>query len=781
MVQRRTTPRRVGVPRAASAAARAPAKANALAKAAPRRSQRHSAAPPLEPLEPEPEPELVPESDAESSGGNDGAAEGDTDHEDGEREPAGELLEGDARLFLEALARDAKRKAPPQTFELPYSASEIANLEARPLVYRPPHYGKITKCVFVSKPAPPAALLPVLKCNCVAETKQVTTKRETQIATTKALLANGGKRWLRGPAKKAGDVAVALLCGENCYNRMLFISCSEDTCSAPDPALCSNRAIKRREVKSMRVEHIPGPGFGLVANELIRAGEFVIEYVGEVIDDEECERRMIQYRDRGETHFYMLELDKDTVIDARYRSNESRFINHSCDPNCMTQKWNVGGVLRIGIFARRSIQPDEEITIDYNFSHFGEAVDCKCGSAACTGTIGRKRSAPKLVKGVAAAAKAPHEQLEAQELVPPEIQRPVPVSSLVLLKTAQLDTEWLDTYGFKKRRLFLSHYAKPVAKRAKTAAEPVDGASTDASGQTSSAASSSSSSPVSEWSSTDDDADARAVAAQEAPERAPPTSSWYARMQAGEHLPEMRALHSYICGGKADWSADLAALATKLPKATTSSAARAKPPAAPKASARPAAATPAVRAASAAQLARFNPKRLSLLAARERLFADLVAFASGASKWNARVPSSRSVDPNRITRFIQQTQKSVRYSGKNLNDLNEDACHRCGLSGELICCDGCPAAFHLNCTNLQTLPPAKEHWFCSECTHPRKQADERAARRQSRALSTAAAPPVPSPKRLFFSTAQQHEEVAKKKHRKRAKLPHRLPVTSDCE
>lgn len=50
----------------------------------------------------------------------------------------------------------------------------------------------------------------------------------------------------------------------------------------------------------MRVEHIPGPGFGLFSNESIRAGDFVIEYVGEVIDDEECERRMIQDRDRGE-------------------------------------------------------------------------------------------------------------------------------------------------------------------------------------------------------------------------------------------------------------------------------------------------------------------------------------------------------------------------------------------------------------------------------------------------------------------------------------------------
>jgi SET domain-containing protein len=35
----------------------------------------------------------------------------------------------------------------------------------------------------------------------------------------------------------------------------------------------------------------------------------------------------------------MLELEKDVVIDARHRSNESRFINHSCDPNSAIQKW----------------------------------------------------------------------------------------------------------------------------------------------------------------------------------------------------------------------------------------------------------------------------------------------------------------------------------------------------------------------------------------------------------------------------------------------------------
>lgn len=99
----------------------------------------------------------------------------------------------------------------------------------------------------MSKPAPPADL-PVLKCHCFAETKQATTKRETQIASTKALLQNNGKRRLR-PSKSKSTDAAPLLCGENCHNRMLFISCSEDTCSAPDPSMCSNRAIKRREVK----------------------------------------------------------------------------------------------------------------------------------------------------------------------------------------------------------------------------------------------------------------------------------------------------------------------------------------------------------------------------------------------------------------------------------------------------------------------------------------------------------------------------------------------------
>jgi hypothetical protein len=98
----------------------------------------------------------------------------------------------------------------------------------------------------------------------------------------------------------------------------------------------------------------------------------------------------------------------------------------------------VDGIQRVGIFARRNILPSEEITIDYNFSHFGEAVECKCGSTACTGKIGRKRS--EVPSFLTVSSLSTRKRNEALEAPPPEIKRPVHVSSLALLKSAQV---WL--------------------------------------------------------------------------------------------------------------------------------------------------------------------------------------------------------------------------------------------------------------------------------------------------------------------------------------------------
>lgn len=51
-----------------------------------------------------------------------------------------------------------------------------------------------------------------------------------------------------------------------------------------------------------------------------------------------------------------------------------RFINHSCDPNCETQKWVVRGQLAIGLFTQRDVKAGEELTFDYNFERYGDKV-----------------------------------------------------------------------------------------------------------------------------------------------------------------------------------------------------------------------------------------------------------------------------------------------------------------------------------------------------------------------------------------------------------------------
>ena len=47
---------------------------------------------------------------------------------------------------------------------------------------------------------------------------------------------------------------------------------------------------------------------------------------------------------------------RSRVIDAGPSGNLSRFANHSCDPNLRTEKWNIIGDQRVGLFATRDIE-----------------------------------------------------------------------------------------------------------------------------------------------------------------------------------------------------------------------------------------------------------------------------------------------------------------------------------------------------------------------------------------------------------------------------------------
>lgn len=77
------------------------------------------------------------------------------------------------------------------------------------------------------------------------------------------------------------------------------------------------------------------------------------------------------------------------VIDPTFVGNIARLINHSCDPNCETQKWNVLGEVCVGIFALKDIKENEELSFDYQFDFFKTPfTKCYCGTAKCKGYLG---------------------------------------------------------------------------------------------------------------------------------------------------------------------------------------------------------------------------------------------------------------------------------------------------------------------------------------------------------------------------------------------------------
>ena len=138
--------------------------------------------------------------------------------------------------------------------------------------------------------------------------------------------------------------------------------------------------------------HTGSRGWGLKATHDVKAGDFVVEYVGEILDTTMCRERLKKAHETNTSNFYMLTLDAGLVIDASQKSNHARFINHSCAPNCETQKWtDMRGETRIGIFAKGDIPAGVEITFDYQLDSLGnEKKRCLCGSKNCSGFLGLK-------------------------------------------------------------------------------------------------------------------------------------------------------------------------------------------------------------------------------------------------------------------------------------------------------------------------------------------------------------------------------------------------------
>ena len=130
-------------------------------------------------------------------------------------------------------------------------------------------------------------------------------------------------------------------------------------------------------------------GKGLFALRAFRAGETIMEYIGEIISWKEALRRH-PHDPSDPNHTFYFHIDDEHVIDGAHGGNSARWINHSCDGNCEADERDG----RVFIVARRRIKVGDELSYDYGLvidqrytPKLKAEYPCWCGSKNCRGTL----------------------------------------------------------------------------------------------------------------------------------------------------------------------------------------------------------------------------------------------------------------------------------------------------------------------------------------------------------------------------------------------------------
>lgn len=182
---------------------------------------------------------------------------------------------------------------------------------------------------------------------------------------------------------------IACLENSDCINRLTLIECDDDNCNCGEN--CQNQRFQKHQFADITVFSTDKKGFGIRADQELVTNDFIIEYIGEILDEAELHQRLIEYDNKKLKHFYFMMLQNNEFIDATQKGSIARFINHSCNPNAYVNKWIVNGKLKMGIFAKRTIEKGEEITFNYNVDRYGATPQkCYCGESNCVGILGGK-------------------------------------------------------------------------------------------------------------------------------------------------------------------------------------------------------------------------------------------------------------------------------------------------------------------------------------------------------------------------------------------------------
>ena len=155
------------------------------------------------------------------------------------------------------------------------------------------------------------------------------------------------------------------------------------------PASPSKPAAPAADGRRIQTRRSGVHGKGVFAVQDLAEGETLIEYVGEIINWKEALRRH-PHDPKDPNHTFYFHIDEEHVIDAKHGGNSSRWINHSCKPNCEADE--EGG--RVFIKALRNIKAGEELFYDYGLiidapytKKLLAEYPCWCGAKNCRGTL----------------------------------------------------------------------------------------------------------------------------------------------------------------------------------------------------------------------------------------------------------------------------------------------------------------------------------------------------------------------------------------------------------
>lgn len=176
------------------------------------------------------------------------------------------------------------------------------------------------------------------------------------------------------------------------------------------PPSCNNRVSQNGPQYRLEVFKTKSRGWGVRSLDYISSGSFICEYIGELLDEKEAEKRIdcdeylfdIGNYDEGEDTNIVDICRKDSdgfTVDAAQLGNVGRFFNHSCSPNLYVQNvlfdHDDKRAPHLMLFAQEDIPPLQELTYDYNYK-VDQVCDangnlkmknCYCGFPECTGRM----------------------------------------------------------------------------------------------------------------------------------------------------------------------------------------------------------------------------------------------------------------------------------------------------------------------------------------------------------------------------------------------------------